>query len=167
MTDQNILTVKKDKNGTSSTWEKVIPWFLTTACTFTLVAIALFLVLNIEWFKSNSFSNAGKSDEAYNIYVYQMHLAMIKGSIGLFSGFALVFLGTGVAFYTLKDITKLDATGKDVKLSLATASPGIIAMVLGTVMILFVIGSKNEFPAFPDSGNNTNGQIKISDPPKP
>lgn len=167
MTDLEANRPKNENTRGPSLWEKVIPWFLTTACSLTLIAIALFLVLNIEWFKSHSFANAGKADEAYNIYIYQMHLAMIKGSIGLFSGFALIFLGTGVAFYTIKEITRINAEGKDIKLSLATASPGIVAMVLGTLLILFVIGSKNEFPDFSDPGKSTGNHITISNPPKP
>jgi hypothetical protein len=134
-----------------SAWEKFIPWFLTTTCTLTLIAIALFLVLNIEWFKSNAFAGVGNADANYNIYAYQMYLAMIKGSIGLFSGFALMFLGTGVAFYSLKNLTRLNMESKGLRMSLVTASPGIIAMVLGAVMVMFTIGSKNEFPPYSET----------------
>jgi hypothetical protein len=150
---------------TPTKWDNFIPWFLTSACTLTLIAIGLYLVLHVEWFKHDAFEGVGKSDKSYNIYIYQMYLAILKGSVGLFTGFALVFLGTGVAFYTLKDITKLNLEGKSIKLSLITASPGIIAMVLGTLLILFTIGSKNTFPAVGEDSSPASDTAHIKTPP--
>jgi hypothetical protein len=87
-----------------SNWESVIPWFLTVACTVSLVSIALFLILNVEWFKASVFDQVTVTN-AYKIYVYHMHLSMIKRSVGLFSGFAMMFVGASVCTELL---TKLD-----------------------------------------------------------
>src|SRR5262249_19476919 len=84
---------------------------------------------------------------AYKIYVFQLHLSMIKRSVGLFAGFALIFIGTSVAFYTLKNETTLEGEAAGTSAKLNTASPGIIAMVLGVVLITFTVQSKDTFPS--------------------
>ncbi len=131
-----------------SPWETAIPWFLTVASTLTLIALGWFLTSNIFWFKDQAVLHGAKADLEYQIYIYHMHSSMIKRSVGLFTGFALIFLGTGVAFYSVKNLTKLNATGSGISIGLATASPGIIAMITGSVLIMFSIASKDEFPPY-------------------
>ncbi|MDW7694447.1 hypothetical protein R9C00_06830 [Flammeovirgaceae bacterium SG7u.111] len=73
---------------------------------------------------------------------------MIKRSIGLFSGFAIMFLGLGVAFFTLKENTTLSSDGFGFTTKVATASPGIIALLVGTYLIISTINSKDHFPVY-------------------
>ncbi|HVF42372.1 MAG TPA: hypothetical protein VM936_05160 [Pyrinomonadaceae bacterium] len=119
------------------------------SCTLSLVCIALFLILNVEWFKSSVFNQVTVTS-AYKIYVYHMHLSMIKRSVGLFSGFAMMFVGASVCFYIVKAKTDVGFKAQNFSLNLITTSPGIIAMVLGASLIMFTIWSKDEFPS-PDT----------------
>lgn len=144
-----------------SNWEKNIPWFLTLASSIVLVAIGYFLISNINWFKEGVFNNDADLDLEFKVYAYQMHLSMIKRSVGLFSGFAVMFLGIGVAFYSVKKQTTLNVKGAGITASLVTASPGIVAMVLGAYLIISTINSKDNFPNFEES-NKT--EIKINGP---
>lgn len=134
-----------------SEWERVIPWFLTAACTLSLISIAFFLIFNVEWFKANVFDQANVTN-SYKIYVYHMHLSMIKRSVGLFSGFAMMFVGASVCFYVVKAKTDVAFKAQNISLNLITTSPGIIAMILGAALIMFTIWSKDEFPP-PDADN--------------
>jgi len=129
-----------------SEWERVIPWFLTIACTISLISIALFLILNVEWFKTGAFDHVNITN-SYKIYIYHLHLSMIKRSVALFSGFAMMFVGASVCFYIVKTKTDVGFKGQNFSLNLITASPGIIAMILGASLIMFTIWSKDEFPA--------------------
>jgi hypothetical protein len=73
---------------------------------------------------------------------------MIKRSVGLFSGFALLFLGVAIVFYSLKTTQSLHIKNASLSANIATASPGIIAMVLGVVLLLTTITSKDIFPDY-------------------
>ncbi|TSE04001.1 MULTISPECIES: hypothetical protein [Aquimarina] len=146
-----------------TSWEKYIPWFLTIASSIVLIAIGFFLINNINWFKEGVFENKADLNLEYKVYAYQMHLSMIKRSVGLFSGFALMFLGIGVAFYSLKRQTTLNLEGAGITASLVTASPGIVAMILGAFLIISTIKSKDDFPNFEDSDKIG---IKINGPEK-
>ncbi|HEV7843902.1 MAG TPA: hypothetical protein VGO69_09395 [Pyrinomonadaceae bacterium] len=137
------------QQGKESDWEKIIPWFLTVSCTLSLICIALFLILNVEWFKASVFNQVTVTS-SYKIYVYHMHLSMIKRSVGLFSGFAMMFVGASVCFYIVKAKTDVGFKAQTFSLNLMTTSPGIIAMVLGASLIMFTIWSKDEFPS-PDT----------------
>jgi hypothetical protein len=114
----------------------------------TLIAIAWFLVENIVWFRENALAAEDAGRLTYRLHVYHLHLAMIKRSVGLFSGFALLFLGTGVVFYTLRTASDVTLGTESLKANVATASPGIIAMALGVVLLLGTIASKDDFPPY-------------------
>lgn len=131
-------------------WNRFAPWFLTIACTIALIIIGYFLVKNINWYKESVFEPGLKAaeDPEYRFYAYHLHLSMIKRSIGLFSGFAIMFLGLGVAFFTLKDNTNIDASGGGFSAKIVTASPGIVALLVGAYLIISTIKSKDEFPLF-------------------
>ena len=144
-------------------WERYIPWFLTVASTLVLIAIGFFLINNINWFKEGVFQNEADLNLEYKVYAYQMHLSMIKRSVGLFSGFAIMFLGSGVSFYSLKKQSTLNLEGAGIAANLVTASPGIIAMVLGAFLIITTIKSKDNFPTFEESNKN---KIEINGPKK-
>jgi p-aminobenzoyl-glutamate transporter AbgT len=133
-----------------SHWEKAIPWFLTIASSLVLCSIAWFLIENIIWFRSNVFIGP-QTDATYRMHIFHLHISMIKRSIALFSGFAMLFVGSGVSFYSVKTSTDIDFTSQPLSLKLATFSPGIIAMILGTALLMFTIASKDEFPSFKDT----------------
>jgi hypothetical protein len=134
-------------------WKDFAPWFLTITCTLTLIVIGLFLETNINWYKNTVFNNSisEANTPEFRFYAYHLHLSMIKRSIGLFSGFAIMFLGMGVAFYTLKDTTTIDGQTKVLSMKLATASPGIVALIVGAYLIVSTINSKDYFPPYNSS----------------
>ena len=131
-------------------WNRFVPWFLTIACTVALIVLGLFLIKNIQWYKESVFNPAIAeiNDPDYRFYAYHLHLSMIKRSIGLFSGFSVMLLGLGVAFFTLKDRTNLEAEGAGFSAKIATASPGIIALIVGAYLISSTISSKDNFPSY-------------------
>lgn len=129
-----------------STWNRVIPWFMTALSLTVLFTLAWFLIENIYWFRKVSIVANMPLDPSYRIYVYQLQLAMIKRSVGLFAGFALIFIGTSVAFYTLEREIKIGGKAGAGSAKLSTASPGIVAMLLGVALIMYTIHSKDEFP---------------------
>ena len=131
-------------------WTIFAPWFLTFACAVTLVIIGFFLVNNINWYKTTVFDKSiiGINTPEYRFYAYHLHLSMIKRSIGLFSGFSIMFLGLGIAFYTLKENISIDGQAKGLSLKLVTASPGIIALIVGAYLVTSTIDSKDHFPPY-------------------
>lgn len=135
----------------NSSWGRFIPWFLSITCIGVLAVIGNFLIENVEWFKQTAYEiqliNA--QEPVYRIHTYHMHMSMIKNSVGIFSGFAIMFLGLGVAFYSLKKQTNLDVQSKVWSASVATASPGIIALLVGGTIIMYCVGNKSDFPPFP------------------
>ncbi|XOV66336.1 MAG: hypothetical protein ACFHU9_11975 [Fluviicola sp.] len=147
MTDS---TRPNDGNEPSKSWLSYIPWFLTIASTFALIAIGLFLISNINWYKTSVFDpkitdvNSG----AYRVRAYDLHLSMIKRSVGLFSGFALMFIGMGVSFFTMRKNTEMQVRSTNLTASLVTASPGIIAVLVGGYLIISTIRSKDSFGSY-------------------
>lgn len=131
-----------------SRWEDAAPWFLTIASTITMTAIAWFLVENILWFRQDAMRGAGVAHTTYGLHVYHLHLAMIKRSVGLFSGFALLFLGTAVVFYSMRSRSVVKLGVPNFSADANSASPGIIAMALGVLLLLGTIASKDEFPPY-------------------
>jgi hypothetical protein len=146
-----------------SAWEETIPWFMTAMSVLVLVCLAWFLLENIYWFRSIATSPLAPNSADYRIYVYQMHLATINRSVGLFAGFALIFIGTSVAFFTLKKFTHIGGTAAGATAKLSSASPGIVAMFLGTVLIMFTISSKDRFPP-PPSGQQVDIRPQANEP---
>ncbi|MGH9236722.1 MAG: hypothetical protein ACRD3G_01675 [Vicinamibacterales bacterium] len=129
------------------------------------MAIAWFLVENIIWFRASSLAAADAEHVVYRLHVYHLHLAMIKRSVGLFSGFALLFLGTAVVFYTLRRHSNVNIGGAGFSAGVMTASPGIIAMALGVAVLLGTIGSKDEFP--PYTGESTLAESRTTEDGEP
>lgn len=138
----------------SAKWSNVIPWFLTIACTISLIALCIFLVRNIEWYKSSVFDGDFAKDGAYRMRAYDLHLSMIKRSVGLVSGFSIMFLGLGVSFFTLKRQTEIGMQAKGVSANLVTASPGIIAVTFGCLLIWGTIASKDSFGKYQAPGGD-------------
>jgi hypothetical protein len=146
-----------------SLWEEMIPWFMTAISVLILIFLAWFLLENIYWFRKTATSASAPNLSDYRLYVYQMHLALINRSVGLFAGFALIFVGTGVSFYTLKKYTHFEGTAAGATAKLSSASPGIIAMFLGATLIMFAIGSKDTFPA-PSAGQAIDIRPQANEP---
>jgi hypothetical protein len=148
-------------------WNKFVPWFLTISCTLTLIVIGVFLIKNIEWYKESVFAKEVSEIQQpeYRFYAYHLHLSMIKRSIGLFSGFAIMFLGLGVAFFTLKNNSTVDASGAGFSAKIVTASPGIIALLVGAYLIISTIDSKDNFPNY-EKKDRTEDVLDKSKKPK-
>lgn len=159
------MEVQETNSTATTSWQQKIPWILTISSFVVLMIIGYFLVDNVNWFKNIVFEGVDKNNTntEYQIYVYHMHLSMIKRSVGLFSGFAVMFLGIGVSFYTIKELTKIEVNSPSISGSLITASPGIIAMIIGAALIILTINSKDVFPGYSDN----QPAYKISDEPIP
>src|SRR5690242_10230958 len=78
---------------TKAVWHRAAPWILTTSSVIVLTALAFFLMENIWWFRQQALHDGPSTPEHYRIYVFHLHLSMIKRSVGLFAGFALIFVG--------------------------------------------------------------------------
>lgn len=156
-------------NQLSNKWISVIPWFITIASTCALIAIGYFLIENIQWYKESVFNDSIKdvNEGAYRIRAYDLHLSMIKRSVGLFSGFAIMFIGLGVSFFTLKKNTEMELKSQIWSVNLVTASPGILAVLVGGFLIISTIKSKDSFGSY-EPGSQTPGYYKYpnSDPTK-
>lgn len=164
--DGEVEKSNKIQERKPTTWEEMIPWFMTIISVVVLVSLAWFLLDNIYWFRKISTLPPAPTASSYRIYVYQMHLASINRSVGLFAGFALIFIGTSVSFFTLKKYTHIQGSAGSATAKLSTASPGIVAIVLGTALIMFTIGSKNQFPAPSlDSDSTTDVRPQQGEPP--
>ncbi|MFL5381750.1 MAG: hypothetical protein ACJ8GN_04475 [Longimicrobiaceae bacterium] len=158
---QQPKAVRFPKASAMRRWEDSIPWFLTIASTVTLICIASFLVENILWFRAHALDGVPATATTYHLHIYHLHLAMIKRSVGLFSGFALLFLGTGVVFYTLKTQSHVNLGNEKLSAGIVTASPGIIAMTLGVLLILGTIASKDEFPGYMGEAASDTTRLKV------
>ena len=145
-------------------WEFVIPWFLTTISTVVLFGVAWFLLENLLWLREEALTNYDNSNLSYRSHTYFLYVSSIRRSAGLFSGIALMFLGIGVSFYTLKSQTNLKmGSGENLTFGIVTASPGIIAMVLGVFLIVHNTSSKDKIPIFEEQQQKT--EMRASPPP--
>ena len=134
-----------------TSWGKYIPWVLSASCIVVLAVIGYFLIENIQWYKDTVFciDLINAQEPVYRIHAYHIHMSMMKNSVGLFSGFAIMFLGLGVAFYSLRKPIDLDVKSNIWSVSIATASPGIIALLMGGTIIMFTIQNKSSFASYP------------------
>ena len=133
-------------------WSTLIPWFLTVGSAAVLYMIAYFLVDNIQWFRALALSDPAADNLEFRMHVHHLHFAMIKRAIGLFSGFSLVFLGLGAAFYHSRARSSISAqVPNSVAVEVVSASPGVLAMVLGVVLLVTTIVSKDRFPVYLES----------------
>jgi len=113
--------------------------------TIVLIGLAIFLISNIEWFKEQAITSKGWESDLFQIHIHHLHLSMVKRSVGLFAGFSSLFIGMAVCFYSLKKQTQLDIQSINISIALATASPGIIAMIIGGFLIVTTVESKDHF----------------------
>lgn len=149
-------------------WGTLIPWLVTAASLLVLVSLAWFLIENIFWFRGQIFPPQVTRDDWFTLYAFHVYLAILTRSVGLFSGFALIFIGTAVSFYSLHRETIVESTASGVGGKLATASPGIVAMILGAAVIMFTIYSKNQFENIPEQLIQTvPAALPLRQPPVP
>lgn len=147
-----------------SKWEKFAPWFMTLASTVVMLAIAYFLVDNMNWFKITAEQPGRIYSELYQIHTFHLYISTLKRLIGFFASFCLIFIGTGASIYAMANSTSINGEGKDFKVSLVTTSPGIIAMILGVVLMAITIVGKDSFPEFnPQIQTQTLENIKVQD----
>jgi hypothetical protein len=163
LNQENNALAHNTNQRVPSKWEETIPWFMTSISVVVLVCLAWFLLENIYWYRQVATAPSAPTSSSYRLYVYQMLLATINRSVGLFAGFALIFIGTSVAFYTLKKDTHVQGTAGGASAKLSSASPGIIAMFLGVVLIMFTISSKDKFP-LPSNDTGIDVRPQANDP---
>lgn len=131
-----------------SRWEQTAPWYMTIASTVVLALLAYYLVANIEWFKATAEDASAWDGADYRIYIHHLHLSMMKRSVAMFSGVAALLIGCAVSLYSVQTTTNLGAGGGGWSVKLATASPGIVSMVIGAILIGISVTSKDHFPAY-------------------
>lgn len=136
-------------------WHGYAPWFMTVLSIIMLAVIGLFLWNNMEWFKDEAEKGMDYSDKGYMLYVYHLQNSLMKRCLGFFTGFALAFVGCAVALYTVKDVSRMNFSTGGSKLVLASASPGLFAMVLGILLMITTIVSKDSFPSFEPTTSQT------------
>jgi p-aminobenzoyl-glutamate transporter AbgT len=136
-----------------NSWEKFIPWYLTTISCVLLFGIGWFILDNVLWLREHMFSGESESELSYRSHQYFLLISTIRRSAGLFSGIALMLLGVGIVFYVAKTQTKFDMSMHGVSLSIVSASPGIIAMALGCFLIAHNTASKDIVPIFGSAAN--------------
>jgi|GEM_PF-6186026 len=139
---------KKHSVELETKWHGYAPWFMTVLSILMLAVIGLFLWSNMEWFKVEALRGMDYDDKGYMLYIYHLQNSLMKRCLGFFTGFALAFVGCAVALYTVKDVSNLNLETGGSKLVLASASPGLFAMVLGILLMITTLVSKDTFPSF-------------------
>lgn len=145
---------------TPNNWERFVPWFLTIISATILIGIGYFIVDNVLWLRDHMFEGGIEDDLSYRSHQYFLLVSTVRRSAGLFAGIALILLGVGVVFYVAKTQTKMDFSSSGVSLGLVTASPGIVAMALGTFLVAHNTASKDLIPIF---GSNTGGERSVQE----
>ncbi len=148
-------------------------WFTRTVTSLAAVifaaAIGRFLMNSVQWMQNWVQPTNTGDPLIYKLHVLHVYSAMIKRSIALFAAFTLLLLGLGASFFSLQRMTNIGAdTPGGVKVRLATASPGIVAMVLGTSLIIFATNSKDQFPNYPgESGGRLRSVVGLQTSEQP
>lgn len=139
-----------------NSWERFVPWYLTLISATVLIGIGWFLVDQIIWLRGQMFDAQTATNLSYRSHQYFLLVSTMRRSAGLFAGISIVLLGIGVVFHVARDRSKLDVSWGGVTLGIVTASPGIIAMVLGTFLVAHNTASKDVVPIY--GGSITGGQ---------
>lgn len=128
-----------------SRWEKIAPWFLTLFSILSIIMLSYFVFTNTNWLSTSMKSDQSLANQDYFLSCYLIYTSMIKRTIGLFSALCLIFIGLGLSAYVTAKQSKIEIKDAKWSVSLATASPGIIALVLGVVLMISDINSKDTF----------------------
>lgn len=129
-------------------WREFALWFTTIVSTVVLGTIACFLYENVYWSREAALSGSLGANPVFRLHILHLHAAMVKWSVGLFSGFSLVFLGLAVAFYHVRSRTQVGVKTPTFGVEAVSASPGVLAIVLGVALLMTTIASKNDFPLY-------------------
>lgn len=111
------------RNSNAVLWVMVATAAVAMSLYSWLVLKALFTYLDI------AKSNVG--NESYSLIA----LVAFKTAAGFFGGALLALGGLGVSFFTNTTSTDIEGDDGDHKVRLATASPGIVAILAGTLII--------------------------------
>lgn len=130
---------------TKSTWEKSAPWFLTILSVVSIGLLSYFVIDNINWLKEYVNKHNAINDSRFFIDVLDRFTSMIKRTIGMFTALCLIFSGMGISAYVMSRQAKVEIKDSNWSFSLITASPGIVAMILGVVLMIVDIQSKDTF----------------------
>ena len=134
-------------------WDMFTPWFITVASTLALLGLGIFLVNNILWFRQQAFPDGSVFSQNYSIHVHHIFLSMIKRSVTLFAGVGILFIGSATVFYTVSEQSKIKMENTGLSFYIATASPGLIAMLFGLTLLVVSTVSKDSFPGFQPAVN--------------
>lgn len=132
-------------------WNNAIIWIISLSCIINLLFSSYYFFTNVEWFKASAFDpridvvNTGE----YRTYIFHLQLRLMIRSVGLLTGSSIMMLGMASIFYLWTKDTKVDAEHENLKLSLVSASPGLLAILIGGIVLIATINSKDTFPAFP------------------
>ena len=137
----NMENEKLTKPGKLNT---ITPIILLIVSLLILIIMVSFFIHNFYFFRGIVQVEYQDSEKAYKLQIFHLYQSFVKRGLGLFSGFSLIFIGTGISYYTSTK-TKLEAQQGDLKFSLITASPGIVALVIGAILISVTIMSKDSF----------------------
>jgi hypothetical protein len=138
---------KQEANRGSGQWFRFAPWLLLFASFTLLGLVTYFLWSNVTWMKEFAVSMKipeGVAPE-YGLKFLHLHAATVKRCVCLLSGLSTLLLGVGVMFYTIKPVQRLAGEGAGLKFSLATVSPGIVAVVVGALLVALGTISKDSF----------------------
>ncbi|WP_416866769.1 MAG: hypothetical protein ACMVP2_03740 [Imperialibacter sp.] len=158
--------------------QKLTPRLLLITGTLSIAVVSYYLFMNYLWFKEQVFSDSILCVDHPN-YVslsLHMHLSFVKNSLGIFTGFILIFIGFGFSFYSIEKTSDIKLKGAGISFSIISNSPGIIAIVIGAFVLTTSITTQANFPGALDyidcpdlksiSPNKSNGESIIKDGPR-
>lgn len=159
MTTKNKNSETRETRETRDYINLIIIIILAVLCLSVLCKIYDFLTSNIEYFKAAAFKTSGNDlsnpsmfdkfnqmDRSYQIQIFHLHNSLVKRSVGFITGFSVLLIGFAISFHSIKSLIKVEGEAYDFKTSISTQSPGIIALIVGTAIVMFTIGSKDTFP---------------------
>ena len=130
----------------------------------TMTAIALFITLGcalifIAWTANVLFSLGGMhtDDPLYSWTSMTVLANTTMRVLGIFFGAGCMFAGAATAFYTVGHNTNISGGGGQAssafQFAIATASPGIIAIVAGATVVVSTVYAKSTFQYTPGTRN--------------
>ncbi len=116
-----------------------------------LVAAATATWIGIEFWWFDHAADVGQPDvlrDVYWVQVMNIKASLFKRTLGMVGGLAVMFVGVLTATVTTRSLTRLGVEAMQLKVALATASPGLVALVCGAFVVCFIIASKDSLGAY-------------------